>query len=71
MWRFVWKERFFISNIKLLTLKAGFTIKEKHQLKIGDSSIGETRPLLASQPFCKLATIEQNIFNLCVKFLQE
>lgn len=39
--------------------------------KIGDSNDKEVKPILASQPFCKLGSMSQEVFDLIVNFMQQ
>lgn len=40
-------------------------------LKIGDDNVKEVKSLLESQAFCKLANMQQGVFDLIVNFMQQ
>lgn len=39
--------------------------------KIGDTNNEEVKPLLPSQPYCRLASMSEDVFNLVVAFMQQ
>lgn len=53
------------------TMQAVGRLKISKTYKIGDENDNEVKQLLPSQSFCKLANMEQSVFDLIVKFMQQ
>lgn len=53
------------------TMEAVGRLKISKSYKIGDTNDSEKKSLLPSQSFCKLSNMEQNVFDLVVKFMQQ